>query len=44
MALQIWGVSVECLALLGMVSVCQPDWGMSSLHASFSLPLLSLSI
>ena len=39
----IWGVCVEWLALLGMVSVCQPNWGMSPLHASLSLPLFPLS-
>ena len=35
-------VSIECLSLLGMVSVCQPNWGMSPLHASLSLPLFPL--
>ena len=41
---EIWGASNECLSPLGMVSVCQPNRGMSPLHASLSLPLFPISL
>ena len=28
----------ECLSLLGLVSICQPNWDLYPLHARLSLP------